>query len=186
MNFLPKKDKETVNKMAEIRRWDGVIVTYKTVTVHLSSETSTEYEDIEKIEYICYEDFNSLSFRDNLKDTQKTFDQVQWVNNGQVLPIYMVFCSICQNVLDIHTEYCCSSHQIKISPSDRLGILKIMTKQISLDQTLCSFMTVHALHYFNLTDNDKRTLLDLGRKHISLFATTPAGIMLQSELKETT
>lgn len=98
----------------------------------------------------------------------------------------MVFCSICQNVLDIHTEYCCSSHQIKIAPSDKQGILKIMAEQITTDQTLCTFMTLNALHYFNLTNDDIKTLIELGKEHISLFATTPAGIMLQSELKETT
>lgn len=172
--------------MAEIRQWDGVIVTYNKRVIHLSSESSTEYEDIEKIEYICYEDFNSLSLGKKLKATQKTFDQVQWVNNGHILPIYMVFCSICQNVLDIHTEYCCSSHQIKIPLNDRLGLLKIMTEQILNDQTLCKFITIRALHYFNLVDNDKKTLIELGKEHISLFATTPAGIMLQSELTETT
>ncbi len=172
--------------MAEIRQWDGVIVTYRTVTVHLSSESSADYENIEKVEYICYEDFNSLSLGDKLKDTQKTFDHIQWIDNGFIQPKYTIFCSICQNVLDIHTEYCCSSHQIKITPSDRLGLLKIMTEQITEDETLCTFMTVQALQYYNLTNNDIETLINIGKEHISLFATTPAGILLHSELKEST
>jgi len=169
--------------MANIRQWDGVIVTFETVITHSNRELSKEYNKIEKIEYICYEDFNSLSLG-KIKDTQKTFDQVQWVNNGHSLPMYTTFCAICENMLDIHIEYCCSSHQIKIAPNTRLGILKIMVKQITEDKTLCTSMTLQALQYFNLNDNDITTLIDLGKEHISLFSSSPAGMMLHSEQKE--
>lgn len=164
--------------MADIRKWNGVLITFKYEHELISWEADSNIDHAESIEYLCYEDFNSFSLE--VTKTQRIYDQVQWVNNGHALPIYTTSCSGCQNVLDIETEYCCIDHQIRTTSLTKQGVLKIMIEQITLDKTLCPYIVLQAYMFSNIEQDDIIKLISTGKEHISLFIQTPAGLMLDS------
>lgn len=165
--------------MADIRKWDGVLITFNDVDKLISWEAYQDDDDIKTIEYLCYNDFNSLSLGE-LEINAKAYDHVTWCNDGHALPLYTTFCSGCQNVLTIQTEYCCEDHQIRITLITRLGLLKIMIKQITQDLTLCPYIVLQAHLFYNLELDDIKKLMKIGKEHISLFISTPAGLMLDA------
>lgn len=167
--------------MADIRNWNGVLISFNDEIKLISWEAYQDDDDIKTIEFYCYECFEPLSLGDKkLKRTECIYNQVQWVNNGYALPLYTTYCNGCQNVLDIQTEYCCIDHQIKITPKTSLELLKIMIKQITEEKTLCPYIIFQAHMYSNIQLNYIEKLIKVGKEYISLFDLTPAGLMLES------
>ena len=167
--------------MADIREWKGVLISFKYEDKLISWEADSDIDHAESIEYLCYECFQPILIdKRKLKRTECSFDHVQWVNNGHALPIYTTNCSGCQNVLNISTEYCCIDHQIRIVQLTRQMLLKIMIEQITLDKTLCPYIVLQAHMSSNIEQDDIIKLISTGKEHISLFISTPAGLMLDS------
>ena len=169
--------------MADMKQWKGVIVTFKDEYDLISWEADPDEKYIETIEYMCYNDYISLSLGE-LSENQRIYDQVTWSDNGHPLPRYTAFCFICKDMLNIHSEYCCIGHQTKIAPLTRQGLLEIMTEQITNEQVLCSYITIRAILYYDLINQEVNNLLKIGKKNIMQFINTSSGMMLLSILTE--
>jgi hypothetical protein len=173
--------------MTKVESWDGVIVTFRDVHM-LKDWISSEDDDlIQKIEYLCYACFQKLSLgRRRLRKTQRAYDHVTWFwSTGRSLPMYTAFCSDCQSLLDIQTEYCCESHQVKLPQSSRDEVLKIMAEQITLDTTLCPYFVAQANLRHKFSSDEIRNLITIGKENIKLFGVTASGVMLQSMIGRT-
>lgn len=167
--------------MVEMKEWDATIVTFKDRYDLISWEQSHNDDLIEVVEYECYDCFTKLSLGEReLRATQLAYDHVTWSNGGHSPPIYTSFCRKCNAILNIPTLYCCINHQIKIKPTDTVGILKIMIKQITTEKTLCPYLVFQTSQYHKLTDEDIDNVIKHGKKHIKLFISTPAGMMLHA------
>ncbi len=174
-----------MTEQEKIVQWEGVIVSFKD-KYDLDSWEDTQDEDyIKEVKYYCYKCFSKVSLasrKSELKTEKhlKYYNRAIWDSYGYPMPVYTEFCSHCTNILDIQSEYCCISHQTKLSFSSGEEVLKIMAQQITEEQVLCAYLVLQAVMFSDITRKEVKPIIELGRYHISRFEATPSGIMLQS------
>jgi hypothetical protein len=55
-----------------------------------------------------------------------------------------------------------------------------MIEQITKDKTLCPYIVLKAHMYYNIQLDDVEKLMNVSKEHISLFISTPAGLLLDA------
>lgn len=172
--------------MAKIKPFGGVIQEYDEVTYY--SDDEPQYGNVVTVSYLCYRDYEGLLEElefatDGLpieilphSPTSKILGRHKWINrNGQL--DFPVFCSVCEDMLNLEPVMCCSNHRYRDWDKSKEATQN-MIEMIKEGGYLCPYYTLLAINAGVLNKQRISLIKRFGKQYIPLFSATPAGILL--------